>query len=212
MTRIAEQTTRKAPILLIIFAAGITFIGCRIADKESKTATTMDEAKPAPSSPKPKLLIQREKKGTETGVYQQHFKIVSPVKVNSEVISGNHKIELTNMATYPGGVPKCVASSLVMNVLHEKPDKGGWQFSNSPKVSWVVDGQTTHAVKVLTHAIEFEDGNYWETVIAQPTCQTFEQLGNGKVAEIHIDDAVVEFTQYDLDAFKEFASALGLQR
>jgi len=193
--------------LLLFIAIAVITATCQLKKvTETSPAGTIPKA---PKSNRAKLLVQKEKKGTETGVYQQKLELREPLTINGKKVSDRHRFELSSTANYPGDKPACISERSSVNILHEKSKKSGWQYLKVSKVVWVVDGQKTSPEKIIQSPIEFEDGEWWESLITRPSCTTFQQLATAKTAELHIDGAVLKLSDEEIVALKDFTTAIG---
>lgn len=155
------------------------------------------------------MIIQQEKKGTETGVYQQDLELREPLTINGRKVADRHTFELSSTANYAGDTPACTSEQASVTILHGKPKKSGWQYAKVSKVVWVIDGQSTSPEKIIQAPIELEDSEWWESIITRPSCQTFQQLASAKTAELRVDGAVLKLSDEEITAWKEFATAIG---
>lgn len=197
----------KTTSLLTVAILCVVVLACN--QTGDRTGSTGGKAANVQRSKRAKLIVQLEKKGTETGVYQQDLKLDGPVMVKGKPVAGKHKIELGSIANYPGTKPACISPQVAMNILHEKPIKGGWQFPASAKVVWVIDGQNTSPKRINQRPIEKEDGEWWESLITEPDCETYRHLATATTAELHINDAVLALTAEEIATLKEFSNAIG---
>ena len=193
--------------LLLFIAITVFTATCQL--KNATESSPLSNKAKVQKSNRAKLIIQQEKKGTETGVYQQKLELREPLTVNGKKVAGRHRFELSSTANYPGDKPACISERCSVIILHEKPIKGGWQYSKSSKVVWVVDGQNTSPEKIIQAPIEFEDGEWWESLITRPSCETFQQLASAKTAELRIDGALLKLSDEEIAALKEFVTAIG---
>jgi hypothetical protein len=207
------QSPINHPNLIISFVLLLALslmLGCL-----GKPATQGSAPKPkAPQSNtyKPaRLLIQNEPRGN-TGVYQQHLKLSSPLFIDGKLADEEHAFEVNNTASYKGKTPTCVSEHLAFMITHTTPTKAGWHYPSKASISVIADGQTLKPVKVVQQAPEIEDGEYWETLIVQPTCEMFSSLGKAASAEIQIGNASIKVSSDELNDLKKFAEAIGYRQ
>jgi hypothetical protein len=155
-----------------------------------------------------RLRINSEPKD-RTGIYQDNFKIAQPVKINGKNIEGVHNIELSNMAGFSGSTPRCEIESLVINVLHGKPKTAGWQYPRNAKLSFIIDGADLKPNKVTQMDLDEDEGQYWESLISQPTCEIIQKMATASSVVLKIDNATIELSETDRAALKEFAATIG---
>lgn len=197
----------SVPKLLLFIVVTAFTTTCQV--KNATDSSPQGNKAKVQKSKRAKLIIQQEKKGTETGVYQQKLELREPLTVNGKNVAGRHRFELSSSANYPGDKPTCISERCAVIILHEKPIKSGWQYSKVGKVVWVVDGQNTSPEKVIQSPIEFEDGDWWESLITRPDCETFRQLAAATTVELRINDAVLKLSDEEILALKEFVTAIG---
>jgi hypothetical protein len=198
---------RYLPFLLLFFAA----LGCSENTQPAaakKSETSGDKQNVAKNGAK--LLIQSEPKN-RTGIYQSDFKILQPIVVSGKKVDGQHSIELNNQASYTGTTAKCDAESLVIDILHGKPSRSGWQFPRNAKLTYVADGVEMKPIKVIQKSLDEEDGEYWEALISQPSCEAIQKIASAKTAALKVDAAVITLSDSDISAFRDFAAAIGIK-
>lgn len=193
----------------LAMAAVLIVMASSCAPPKNQNPSTLGNKADVRRSNRAKLIVQEEKNGTETGVYQQDLKLTTPITVNGKPIAGKHSLEIGSTGNFPANKPGCYPTKTSMIILHEKPKKDGWQFPKNAKIVWVIDGKMTSPKKVIESPIELEDGKWWESLITEPECETFKQFGTAKDAELRINDAVIRLSAEEIATIKEFTSVLG---
>ena len=160
------------------------------------------------------------KPGERVGVSQDAFQVLQPIMTAGKPIDGEHRIELRNSGGYAPGPPTCEPASLILHIVHRKNVLTGWQFPAKARISYIVDGvemkaNTNSMLDAFAEAANkgpvLDHGEYVETLVTKPTCETLEKLANAQSAKIKINDATIDLSETDRTVFKEFASAIGLK-
>lgn len=181
--------------------------GCSLP--QPKGQNTLGDKADVKSGKRSKLIIQKEKNNTETGVYMHDLELREPLMVNGRPVPGKRRFEIGINGNYVGEKRSCEPIRYALIILHEKPEKTGWQYSPKTKIVWVIDGKETRPGKIIQAPIEKEDGEWWESLITRPDCETFRQMASAVSAELHINDAVIKLQPDEIAAIKEYAVAIG---
>lgn len=175
----------------------------------AKVRNTLGDKADVKNGKRSKLIIQKEKKNTETGVYMQDLELREPLMVDGKPDKGKHRFEIGINGNYFGEKRSCEPIRYALIILHEKPVKTGWQYPSNANVIWAIDGKETKPEKIIQRPIEKEDGEWWESLITRPDCETFRQMASATSAEIRINNAVIKLQPDEIAALKEYAVAIG---
>lgn len=188
----------------------ITVLGCNFA-RDKRSSPSADNKPNVQRSSRAKLIVQKEKSGAETGVYLHDLELRGPALLKGKPMPGKHRFEIGINAGYPGEKQACLPTRSALIILHEKPSRSGWQYPAQAKVVWNIDGQKTVPKKVIQQPIEKEDGEWWESLITEPDCETFRHLAGGQQAELSINDVLIKLSPEEIAELKRVANALGFQ-
>jgi hypothetical protein len=196
------------PVVVAAASLALMMLGCAEINPPKNVATA--PPKPVNKYKQAKLLVQKEPKGS-TGVYHQHFKISSPLSVNGSLASGDHSFELTNTANFKGDQPRCVSKATALLINHSTPSQATWHFPPFAKFAFVADGESFKPEKVIQSPPEFEDGEYWETLIIQPPCEMYAKLSKASTVEIKMGDGSIKLTPDEITDYQRFTAAIGFK-
>jgi hypothetical protein len=193
-------------ILIPLVTLLIVILGCSKDRAEKSNGPSKDPA----ITLHPKIHIQSEKNGSQTGVYLNGLELTSKIHVNGKPVAGSRKLQLTNQAGYPGKNPSCVEDNLVMIFAHTKYTNAGWQFPKEPNIVLVADAIEYSFVRILHSPIEKEGKEYWESVIMVPSCEMLSKIKSSNEVGLKIGTASITFDNDTLYAVKSYVSAIGL--
>lgn len=111
-------------IFLIVILIGAA--GCNLPS--AKVKNTLGDKADVKNGKRSKLVIQKEKKNTETGVYMHDLELREPLMVDGKTVPGKRRFEIGINGGYVGEKRACEPVRYALIILHEKPVKTGWQY------------------------------------------------------------------------------------